>query len=279
MKQELPSPIAKQAFASWHEKVLANDPEIVRMAMKVVASRTAAGPVECPSALAPALTKRMGAIRPATLRAIDAALEDPVTQLSWRALVLCEKDPTTAGLRAAPLTRTKTSWFGPRRAAIAALGIAVERLPTVDEAAANEWGVVASVDKPRDGVVRVHLEGRKWHEPVQRCRETRRIDGISDDGRLIYREICRVVGRTVHRTAPDPLLVDADVAKKLAPGRGIRVRTVNPGSGREWIDGKVVSGTGAPRPAKIESIFTDAKALADGTGVREWLGFELARGS
>lgn len=62
------------------------------------------------------------------------------------------------------------------------------------------------------------------------CHETRKVERIESDGRLVYEQRCRATGKTnVYRTKIDPVIVPSREAKKLQAGDEVRV-VVTPGT-------------------------------------------------
>ena len=289
---------AAAAYQAWNETVDASDPTL-RAAFQIVsAGRRAEAHAEavkraksmrralpegdaptipeCPEGLAEAVDARITAGAPKTRAQAETLLEDPSTQILVRALALCERGPL-APLRGAAVARARTPWFGPRRAALQAVGARVDPLPPRSPAKIDGEAIVAGTKQQKDGTVLVRLRSRVEVEPRETCWETNRVDGIDSDGYLIYRERCKVVGKDRREIEPVPLIVPAAQAEALARGRLVQFHSSWVyGAYIERFNGKVTHNDGKTRKATIAAVYDSDEPGRDGKGLRWWLGLKLS---
>jgi hypothetical protein len=84
-------------------------------------------------------------------------------------------------------------------------------------------GIVQKVKK-QDGGVLVEFKPVTWKEAIVHCKETNKIDGIADDGRLIYRSLCKDTGKKSTQSYTEPAVwIPAVLAEGIEPGTMIRV--------------------------------------------------------
>lgn len=77
--------------------------------------------------------------------------------------------------------------------------------------------VVASL-KPEGSGVRVQFADKPYQVPILDCVETGKIDRIAADGKLIYRQNCKVKGWEKRRVVTDPVVIPRALVAGLAPG-------------------------------------------------------------
>jgi hypothetical protein len=203
------------------------------------------------------------AVKPKTKEEVRDAVNDEVGQPVLKALIACDSleqryDITDTEMKLLGSGRVRR---GPRTAAywaaVDALGKIVEdkpkflakpqrfgvRLPELTgddnwihvayESTFNQTsfdkdqkGQVAGVKAQNGGVV-VSFKTQSWQEPTWNCRETNKIDRISADGRVEYRQSCVATGmETVHATPPT-VWIRKDLAAGIAPGVTMEFRVDN----------------------------------------------------
>jgi len=230
----------------------------------------------CPEGLAEAVDARVAAVAPKRRAQAEALLENPATQILVRALALCQQSPLAA-MRGATVARARTSWFGPRRAALQAVGVRVDPLPPRSPVEIKGEAIVAGVKKQKDGTVLVRLRSTVRVEPRERCWETRRVDGIDADGYLIYRERCKVVGKDRYEVEPVPLVIAAAQSRALARGRLVQFHSDwIYGAYIERLNGKVTHNGGKTRNATIAAVYDSDAPGKQGKGLKYWLGLKLS---
>ena len=80
-------------------------------------------------------------------------------------------------------------------------------------------GVVASVDKSKDGGATVKFVAERYQYTVQECKETSKADHIDPNGKIVYRQECHAAGTAWGDKAPGPMTVPAACTAGLAKGR------------------------------------------------------------
>ena len=99
------------------------------------------------------------------------------------------------------------------------------RPPTSKETQA----VIAKVTPQKDNMVEVTFKKETWVEQLLNCKETNRIDRISDEGKIVYREICTPAGTKKHELKEEPVLVEKRFASALKAGRFLEMRVTEAG--------------------------------------------------
>jgi len=84
--------------------------------------------------------------------------------------------------------------------------------------------VIAAVAPSKNDLVKVTFKKETWVEQLYNCKETNRIDRIGDDGKIIYREICKAAGTKKHELKEEPVLVEKRFAGALKAGRFLEMR-------------------------------------------------------
>jgi hypothetical protein len=100
----------------------------------------------------------------------------------------------------------------------------------------DQKGRVAAVKAQGDGVM-VTFKTESWKEPTFNCKETNRIDRITADGRVEYRQICTRTGTETVKVTPRPVWIRKDLAAGIKPGVFMKYR----------IDDKPKPAQGFPR--------------------------------
>ena len=94
----------------------------------------------------------------------------------------------------------------------------------IDEA--NTFGVMASVTKTAKGVHVVFVQ-KRIQTMSQKCVETNKADRVTDDGKIIYRQVCHDTGMVWVDTSPEPVDVPAQYAGGLKAGRYAKFEDAN----------------------------------------------------
>ena len=104
-------------------------------------------------------------------------------------------------------------------------------MPDFDHGARREPGrihasfgtVVIRSMKPvgKRGEVRLTFPPERYQYTEQDCRETNRVDKILSDGTLVYRKVCRDLGKKWAERVPQPIVVPASCKAGLAVGHSI----------------------------------------------------------
>ena len=104
-------------------------------------------------------------------------------------------------------------------------------MPDFDHGARREPGrihasfgtVVIRSMKPvgKRGEVRLTFPTERYQYTEQDCRETNRVDKILSDGTLVYRKVCRDLGKKWAERVPEPIVVPASCKAGLAVGHSI----------------------------------------------------------
>lgn len=212
---------------------------------------------DCSGSLRKALQDHVAAVAPKTKDELVDALNDDVGQPVLKALIACDSmqgryalSDTEHALLGSGRTRR-----GPRTAAFWATldvvsEIAAEKFrfpvqpgnfggPLPDRGAwmvaawestfnqihwdRDQKGQVATVKAQGDGVM-VTFKTRSWKEPVWKCKETNRVDRITPDGRVEYRQSCVAAGTQVVKETPRPAWIRKDLAAGIKPGVFVTMR-------------------------------------------------------
>lgn len=97
------------------------------------------------------------------------------------------------------------------------------------ELARGQTGVVQSMTPAgKDGAVKVTFVPQRYQYTVQSCRDTNKVDRITAEGKLVYRQVCHDAGKAWGDHAPQPLTVPASCRAGLAKGRTVRVSFEGP---------------------------------------------------
>ena len=83
-------------------------------------------------------------------------------------------------------------------------------------------GRVARLDKAKGGTM-IYLQKERVPLVDVRCHETNRIDSITREGKIVYREVCTSTPKGMTWSSPSPVTVDD--ARGITPGRFVRIAT------------------------------------------------------
>lgn len=98
------------------------------------------------------------------------------------------------------------------------------RLDVRAPASTERQAVIDKAVPTKDGAVKVTFKKDVWIEQLLNCRDTNRIDHISDDGKFVYRQSCTPAGTKKHVDKEEPVLVEARFASALKAGRFLEFR-------------------------------------------------------
>jgi hypothetical protein len=255
----------EQGFAAWvklraDNRAALDDALAMEDSFREGDKRKLAG---CSESLRATLAAHIASLAPRTKDDVGDAANDDVGQPVLRALIACDSLMGRHGLvdsemKLLGLGRLRR---GPRTAAFwqtldVVAAIAADRtkfpvqpasfggpLPRVRpdddwmhvayEATFNEtnWdrdqlGRVTAVKPDRDGVM-VSFKTETWKEPVSKCTETNRIDRITAEGRVEYRQRCVAAGTRTVKVTPQPVWIRKDLAAGLKPGVFMKWRRDN----------------------------------------------------
>jgi hypothetical protein len=210
-----PGPEVIAARARWKSEIFDVEPTLVVEVAQLVDFAQRGEPIPaCPEALRATVQRRLRGTPP---RADDlAGLADPLTQILFRGLTLCDRaDPALVQHRAGRLDRLPPL-LGPRSMVAVATGTTPKPLPpTARPHVLAAVGTVAKIDPPKDGRISVHLRGKTRKEPVERCQE---VAHARRGSQATVIERCRVVGKETIEVVPAPVMFDQGVAKHLRKG-------------------------------------------------------------
>jgi hypothetical protein len=201
----------------------------------------------CSAEFEPLFVKAIGDKRPADADGFKAAFRDTFIHYTGLAFATCEAidgHDLVADIYASRILGTSAA-AGPmdaaRSAALEVLfanadeidgvrdmtvqrGAPTARLKVSAPASKETQAVIATVAPAKDNMVKVTFKKETWVEQLLNCKETNRIDRISDDGKIIYREICTPAGTKKRELKEEPVLVEKRFADALKPGRFLEMR-------------------------------------------------------
>lgn len=201
----------------------------------------------CTATFEPLFTKAIADKRPADADAFKAAFRDTLVHYTGLAFATCEAiagHDLVANAYASQIIGTSAA-RGPVDAARAAAmevlfanaddidgvrdmtpqrGAPTVRLNVSPPPSKETQAVIATVAPAKDEMIKVTFKKETWTEQLYNCKETNRIDRISDDGRLVYREICTPAGTKKHELKEEPVLVEKRFAGALKAGRFLEMR-------------------------------------------------------
>lgn len=255
--QELAFKTPVKAFADW-EKLYAANKAGLSLARSVQESATNARTQDirdCHSKAHAALASYMQGKKPAIASKEDRkrVFDDPIANILLQTSMVCAayegKMSIAASLYNKGLLNTRT-WRGPRFAAYYAM---LERygdikakdqsFPLEDNQVGfwvraprpsiilsayeqtfnkvgtmmNRSGRIKSAKKTPKGT-KLTFKTESWKETVWDCKETRKIDRITSDGRIVYRQKCKAKGKKTVTSTVEPYLVPTSLASGLKPG-------------------------------------------------------------
>ncbi|MBI5548562.1 MAG: hypothetical protein HY901_32160 [Deltaproteobacteria bacterium] len=79
--------------------------------------------------------------------------------------------------------------------------------------------------KPQGTGVLLTFQTATWNEPVYDCKETNRIDRITADGQVVYRQICNPAGTKKVSQTPQPALLPKEMAESIKKGMMVKLTT------------------------------------------------------
>ncbi len=193
---------------------------------------------------------------PKTIEEIQSAAAHPIGSLIVAAAYECEKaigHPLLASVYAEML-KTAPATRGPRFASRLALVAAVTEIKAVKSrftlnpkdfmpptqskgfghASAGHFrtgqGVVDKVSKKGD-MLEVTFKKESWKSPVYKCKETKRLDRIDSDGRLVYRKNCIKTGMKTESSQENPISIPAGAGAGIKAGAFLVVARSKKGQG------------------------------------------------
>jgi hypothetical protein len=204
----------------------------------------------CSSVFEPLFVKAIADKKPADLDAFKVAFRDTFIHYTGLAFATCEAidgHNLVASAYASQIIGTPAA-RGPvdaaRSAAMEVLfanaddidgvrdmtpqrGAPTVRLDVSPPPSKETQAVIAAVAPGKDDMIKVTFKKETWVEQLYNCKETNRIDRISDDGKIIYREICSPAGTKKHELKEEPVLVEKRFAGALKPGRFLEMRVTD----------------------------------------------------
>lgn len=206
----------------------------------------------CAATFEPLFTKALAEKKPADADAVKAAFRDTFIHYTGLAFATCEAiegHDLVASAYASEIRDTPAA-RGPVDAARAAAmevlfanadeidgvrdmtpqrGAPTVRLNVSAPPSKEAQAVIASVAPAKDGMVKITFKKETWTEQLLSCKETNRIDRISDDGKIIYREVCSPAGTRKRELKEEPVLVEKRFSEALKPGRFLEMRVTTSG--------------------------------------------------
>jgi hypothetical protein len=198
---------ARAAYTAWSAKLSPPDRALVTDAARVLRGDKAA----C-AGVETGLARAIEQAAPTTGEAAAQLWQQPVPNVAWHARLAC------VGFEAGVIQRMlrTVGWLGPRALADRAThpypGFSqLMEGPRVAIAEDRTETLRLTIDRA-DGA-RLAFRPARWSEANYECVETRRVDRITDDGRIKYRELCKQTGTTAMREQFQPV----EVTNRHAP--------------------------------------------------------------
>jgi hypothetical protein len=144
--------------------------------------------------------------------------------------------------RVRPINGPRTAAFVATANAVAALGKKApfsSHYDMTDPGSGSGWtqahslssltrGVIASAKAGKGGVVKLTFVKDRVQYTARECKDTNKIDQVTNDGKVIYRQACRDAGKAWADRTPAPISVPASCTAGLAKGRFVRIEDTTP---------------------------------------------------
>lgn len=206
----------------------------------------------CAATFEPLFTKALAAKKPTDADSVKAAFRDTFIHYSGLAFATCEAiegHDLVASVYASEIRDTPAARGPVDAARAAALEVLFANADEIDGVrdmtpsrsaptmrlsvspppSKEAQAVIASVAPAKDGMLKITFKKETWNEQLLNCKETNRIDRISDDGKIVYRQICSPAGTRKRELKEEPVLVEKRFADALKPGRFLEMRVTTGG--------------------------------------------------